>query len=274
MAVKTVGIVACSDARKKGSGKQNRELVRFLENSGCQVLRSSCIYEKEGPFSGTGRERAEELMKMFSNPAVTDIYDISGGDMANEILDYLDFNIIKNSRAVFWGYSDLTAVINAIYSRTGKSSVLYQIKNLVHPDVAELQKKRYLNREELFHPSFQMMQGACLKGTVVGGNIRCLLKLAGTEYFPDMTDRVLLLEAMSGGVSQMVCYLSQLKSMGVFQKLNGILLGTFSEMQDKGYQPDIVSLVRRFAGERIPIAKSEEIGHNHNAKAVWIGKEL
>ena len=52
---------------------------------------------------------------------ITDIYDISGGDIANEILPYLDFEVIKNSGKRFWGYSDLTTVINAIYEKTGKN---------------------------------------------------------------------------------------------------------------------------------------------------------
>ena len=274
MAAETVGIVACSNPWKETERGKIRELVRFLENSGCKVLVSPCIYENKKNFSVTGKQRAEELMKLFLNPEVSEIYDISGGDMANEILDYLDFKAIRNSRAVFFGYSDLTTVLNAIYEKTGKSGVLYQMKNLVQPDVKELQRKRYLNREELFHASFRMIQGTCLKGTVVGGNIRCLLKLAGTEYFPDMQGKILLLEAMSGEVPQMVCYLSQLKSMGVFEKLNGILLGTFSEMQEKACRPDIVTLVQDFAGKEIPVAKTEEIGHHHNAKAIWIGKEL
>ena len=62
-----------------------------------------------------------------------------------------------------------------------------------------------------------------MDGIVLGGNIRCLLKLAGTEYFPDMKDKILLLEAMSGQVPQMVTYFSQLQQMGVFEKVKGIL---------------------------------------------------
>ncbi len=69
-------------------------------------------------------------MRFFNDPEVEEIYDISGGDLAN-VLDGLDYAAIGKSRAVFWGYSDLTTVINAIYAQTGKSSVLYQVKNMV-----------------------------------------------------------------------------------------------------------------------------------------------
>ncbi len=272
--MKSVGIVACSNAQKAQWHEQNQTLVRFLEKSGRNVLVSSCIYEKTGTFSGTGKERADELMNLFSNPDVEEIYDISGGDMANEVLDNLDFEQIKNSNATFWGYSDLTTVINGIYAQTGKSSVLYQIKNLVRGDHQELQRRRYRNRAELFSPSFQLVQGNCISGIVVGGNIRCFLKLAGTKYFPDMTDKILLMESFGGKVPQMVTYLSQLKSCGVFDKIKGILLGTFSEMEAEECEPDMLSLVRAFVGEEMPIARTKEIGHGSDSKAIWIGEEI
>lgn len=272
--METVGIVACSNAQKSQWYEQNQSLINYLEKLGKKVVISDCIYEKNGIFSGTGKERAHELMKMFLNPDITNICDISGGDMANEVLDYLDFEKIKKSAATFWGYSDLTTVINAIYSQTGKSSVLYQIKNLVHTDFGNIQRQRYMNQADLFNISFHLIQGKCINGIVVGGNIRCFLKLAGTKYFPDFTDKVLLIESMGGKVPQMITYLSQLKSCGVFDKVKGIIIGIFSEMEKENCSPDIVSLVRYFVGNDMPIAVTKEIGHSHDSKAIWIGKEI
>lgn len=272
--MKSAGIVACSNGQKTEWREQNQKLIAFLQKSGYKVIVSSCIYEKMGAYSGTGKERAEELMKLYANPEVEDIFDISGGDMANEVLDGLDFDLIKSSKATFWGYSDLTTVINAIYSRTGRSSVLYQIKNLVCGDFQAVQRERFANRADLFSPDFRMVQGDSIRGVVIGGNLRCFLKLAGTKYFPDVTDKILLLEALGGRAPQMVTYLSQLKSIGVFDKISGILLGTFSEMEACACEPDMPSLVRSFAGTSMPIARAREVGHNPDSKAVWVGKEI
>jgi len=93
--------------------------------------------------------------------------------------------------------------------------------------------------QDLLDFTYQFVQKESMQGVVVGGNIRCLLKLAGTEYFPDIQGKILLLEARSGQVPQMVTYLNQLKQMGVFDKVSGILLGTFTEMDSKGCKPDI-----------------------------------
>lgn len=274
--MKKVGIVACSDAQKEEYRKQNEELIRFLESNGSQPVMSSCIYEKnDSIFSGSPKEKANQLMRMFMDPDIEEIYDISGGDVANQILDDLDYERIARSKAVFWGYSDLTTVINAIYAMTGKASVLYQVKFMTSfGNFTELQRERFQNRDELFSPAFDFFQKSAMSGIVVGGNIRCFLKLAGTRYFPDLENKILLLEALGGEVPQMVTYLASLKQIGAFEKVNGIILGTFTTMEKNHCVPDIITLVKEYAHPETPIAVTKDIGHGDHAKAICIGKEV
>ena len=271
---KTVGIAACSNGIKRESREETEALISYLEARGNRVICSRCLYERNGPFSGSGEERAGELMALFENPEVRDIYDISGGDMANELLPYLSYDRIRKSKAVFWGYSDLTTLLNAVYTKTGKPGVLYSVRNLVRPEFGALQRSRFEKKIPLFAPEFQIVQGNHMEGILVGGNIRCFLKLAGTEYFPDLEGKLLLLEACSGRVPQMVTYLSQLQALGAFDKVGGILLGTFSQMEKEGCQPEIIPLLQHFAGKELPIAVTGEIGHGPDARAIWIGERF
>lgn len=271
-----VAIVACSNGQEIRYQYQNRDLVEFLKAHGNNVIVSEFLYAKRNVFQGTPKERADELMRMFMDPEITEIYDISGGDIANQILPYLDYDVIANSKATFWGYSDLTTIINAIYTLTGKASVLYQVKNMVWGDfdINKIQQERYLERKKLFSPEFSFVQGSSMEGVVVGGNIRCFLKLAGTRYFPNLEDKILLLESMGGQPAQMSTYLAQLQQLGAFDKIKGILLGNFKEMEKEGYTPDIIELVKEYAGPNIPIAKTDEIGHKNDSKAIMIGKHI
>ena len=264
-------IVACSDGQKREYSDQNTELLHFLEKQGMDMVCSKCIYEKQGVFPGTVEERASQLMKMFADDDIDEIYDISGGDIANMILDELDFEVIGKSKARFWGYSDLTTIINAIYTMTGKSSVLYQVKNMVRGSFQAEQRARFMNREELFHPRFEFICGKKIEGIVIGGNVRCFLKLAGTKYFPDLKGKVLLLEALGGDAPQIATCFAQLKQLGVFEKISGILLGTFTHLEANGN--DAYDLIKEYAGD-LPIARTRDIGHGHDAKAICIGKEI
>ena len=271
--MKTAGIVACSDVQKEEWKSQNEELISYLKSLGKDVVVSPLIYEKTNKRAGTPKEKAQALMDMYTNPLVEEIYDISGGDLANEIIPYLDYDRIHNSKGVLFGYSDLTCVINAIYAKTGEINVLYQAKNLVYKD-KEIQRHRFENRAELFSPEFSIVQGKGMEGIVVGGNLRCFLKLAGTEYFPDLTDKILLLESLGGDEARINTYLCQLEQLGAFKKIRGLLLGTFTEMQKKEGKEAVVKLVQRVAGHELPIAQTQEIGHGADSKAIIIGGKI
>ncbi len=291
-----IGIVCCSDGQKREYAEKIRHLEAVLKSVGLQPVFSDYIYVSEEGLSSTAQKRAAALMNFYRDDEIKGIFDISGGDLANGILPYLDYDVIADSGKTFWGYSDLTTVINAVYAKTGKASVLYQIRNLIY-DHAERQTADFRNSvidggEELFRIEKHFLtadtQAECevtdkvetagnqrrLHGIVVGGNIRCFLKLAGTEYMPDLTDKILLLESYSGTAARMETYLCQLGQLGAFRKAAGILLGTFTEMQEKRCRPSMETLVRRYAGADMPIAVTGQIGHGTDAKGIWIGKAM
>lgn len=273
-----IGIVCCSNGQKW----TYTEKIKYLENTlidiGLQPVFSDCIYEKENIFSGTAAERANALMKFYKDDEIKGIFDISGGDVANGILSYLDYEIIADSAKMFWGYSDLTTVINAIYKKTGKASVLYQIRNLIYDykeqQIANFKNTVINNGNDLFNIDCKFIQQRKMHGVVVGGNIRCFLKLAGTEYMPELTDKILLLESFGGTTAKMETYLCQLQQMGAFDKVAGIILGTFTEMENEKCIPTIETLIKRVAGKDLPIAVTRNIGHGTDSKGIMIGQEL
>ncbi|OLA75163.1 MAG: LD-carboxypeptidase [Roseburia sp. CAG:197_41_10] len=260
-----IGIVCCSNGQPQTARQQIEILKETLIELGLVPVFSKYIFDKGAGFSGSAKERAESLMEFYKDTEIKAIFDISGGDIANEILPYLDFKVIGNSKKQFWGYSDLTTILNAIYAQTGNTSVLYQIRNLIY-DNGEKQQKDFAatifeKNNSLFSFPYEFVQGETLQGSVIGGNIRCFLKLAGTPYFPEVEGKVLLL------------YLSQLQQMGVFEKISGILLGTFTKMEEADCVPDMVELVKRYVGE-LPVVKTDKIGHGTDAKGIIIGKEI
>lgn len=274
-----VGIVACSNAQKPSDRPQIEELVKTLEKLQLVPVLSSCIYSTNSVFSGTGKERADALMGFYADKSIKAIFDISGGDVANEILGFLDFDLIKNNPKPFWGYSDLTTVINALYQKTGASSYLYQIRNLVWENKemqVEAFKSTVLGGLDTLHQiRWNFAQGSKMEGVVIGGNIRCLLKLAATPFMPDFTDKILFLESHGGGAAQMAAYLSQMKQMGVFQKISGLLLGTFTKMEEAHEEPNITDLVTGIVNQpNLPIAKTQDVGHSNTSKCLIIGKRM
>ena len=181
-----VALVCNSDPRKETERGQILQLTDKLENMGITPVHREYLYENL-----SGQERAGFLMDAYQDKEIKAIFDVSGGDLANGVLPYLDYEKIAGSSKVFWGYSDLTALVNAIYTKTGKASVLYQIRNIVsdehgqqytafaHAVLADADKQEGRKEStDLFHIDYEMVQGTSLRGIVIGGNIRYFLKLA------------------------------------------------------------------------------------------------
>ena len=272
-----VGISACSNGHLPEWQNQIAELEEVLKGMSIETVLSPHIMRTLDEYSGTDKERAEDLMRFYTDDEIDAIYDISGGDLANGVLKYLDYNTIAKVDKTFWGYSDLTTVINAIYTMTGKPGVLYQVKNMVW-SCGHMQKKRFLDyisgkNNDLFDIKYSFLQGNAMQGVVVGGNIRCFTKLAGTKYWPDMDGKILLLESLGGESGQIGTLFNQLDDIGVFDRISGVLLGTFTNFEKAGLTLSVYDLLKMHVSDTLPVACTRDIGHGHDAKAIIIGKE-
>lgn len=276
--INKIGIVSCSNAWSKSNEEKINNLINTIKAIGLECEVSEYIYENEAYFSGSGQQRADALNKMYRDDSIGAIFDISGGDVANEVLEYLDYELITSSDKRFYGYSDLSTVINSIYAKTGKISGLYQIRNLIYEDsvnqIENFKDTIIEGGNALKKINYYFIQEHYMEGVVVGGNIRCFLKLAGTEYMPDLTDKILLLEGLNTTSQQAATHLCQLKQMGAFKKIRGILLGTFTKLDAEIFVPSIEELVQRYAGKDMPIARTMDIGHGWESKCINIGENM
>lgn len=274
-----IGIVGCSNGQTKEYEEKIEYLIGIITNEiGLEPVISDYIYETDSYFSGDAKDKADALMNFYKDKEIKAIFDISGGDIANEVLEYLDYDIIRDNPKIFYGYSDLTTVINAIYAKTGNVSGLYQIRNLIYKD-SEQQINNFKNTiidegNALTDIEYYFIQERYMEGTIIGGNIRCFLKLAGTEYMPDFSGKILLLEGLNSTSQQVATYLCQLRQMGAFNKINGILLGTFTRLDADIFVPSVEELVQKYAGRDIPVARTMDIGHGTDAKCILIGKHM
>ena len=271
-----VALVVCSNGKAREDKIKLDKLEEALKSLGLVPIYSNYLYKDEFGRSASAEVRAQEVMNFFRDESIKAIFDISGGDLSNEILDYLDYNIIKKHIKPFFGYSDLSVVLNTITAKTGEPTYLYQVLNIIrNKDIRNRFEKTVLyNEPDLVNISWEFFQGEEISGIVAGGNIRCFLKLAGTQYFPDLENRVLFLEGLGTTVESLITHLAQLKQMGVFDKISGLLLGTFTNIEKIYNKNDIYSIVKDFTAKDLPVAKTSEVGHDINSKMITIGGRI
>ena len=269
---KKAALVGCSDPLP-GQGKEDiRRLPGLLETMGVSLEISPLLLRDVPPVP---REKAEALNRYFRDPDMDYIFDVSGGDLANTTLPFIDFEAVRASRALLFGFSDLSTVLNAVVAKAGRPAVNYQIRNLLYADSAA---QRVFFKEKILTDALspadlapRFLRGKEMRGKIYGGNIRCFLKLAGTPYWPRIDGGILLLESLGGDVNQMVTALEQYKQLGVFDRISGILLGTFTNMEEKFLSPAIEDLVLDMAPASVAVAKTNLVGHYPDARAVMLG---
>lgn len=271
-----IALVVCSNGKNIEDKERLEKLESILVEMGLVPVFTKYIYKDKFGCGAKAAVRAEELMSFYKNKEIKAIFDISGGDIANEVLDYLDYDVIKRNYKPFFGYSDLTTVLNTLGSQTNKVNYLYQILNIIESEEIRISfENTFMKNEQiLFDVKWKFLQGSSVGGEVIGGNIRCFLKLAGTRYFPEVENKVLFIESLGTSIEGLSTHLAQLKQIGVFDKISGLLIGTFIKIEKEFSVEELFELVQDYIPSSLPVAKTQEVGHAKNSKALKIGEKI
>lgn len=234
----TIGLIAPDKALKNKDKQYVEKATKYFESLGLKVKFGNYLFSEDEYCAGTPEQRAEDLNNMFSDKDVKAIFTAKGGDMVNGILPYIDFENIKNNPKIFLGMSDITVLLCAInkmtelvtfhcqdYSWFGKEEVSGF-------DKTEIIDKLF-NANQIINPydkrEFFGFKDEKVKGKIYGTNVRCLLKLLGTPYMPDLNDSVLFLEGFHSDIVQWNSMLEQYNQMQVFNK--AVVFGYIYQLQ-------------------------------------------
>ena len=271
-----IALVVCSNGKNIEDKDRLGKLESILVEMGLVPIFTKYIYKDKFGRGAKSEVRAEELMSFYKNKEIKAIFDISGGDIANEVLDYLDYDVIKRNYKPFFGYSDLTTVLNALGSQTNEMNFLYQILNIIESTVIRdsFENTFMKNEQTLLDVKWKFLQGSSIEGEMIGGNIRCFLKLAGTKYFPEVENKVLFIEGLGTSIEGLVTHLAQLKQIGVFDKISGLLIGTFTKIEKEISVEELFELIQEYIPSSLAVAKTHEVGHAKDSKILKIGEMM
>lgn len=274
-----IGITACSNALKSQSETKIKALEKRLQQMGLVPCFSPYIYADDTVYAAENPKRAQVLNTFFADQTIAAIFDISGGEVGNGVLEYLDYQMISQNPKPFFGYSDLTTVLGALFAKTEIPLCLFPLFSLARSgwkkQSEDFENSLLKGTNDLYSFSPHFLKGEEMQGPVAGGNMHCLLKLAGTPYFPSVKGHILFLEGLSTTPGAAGAMLVQLRQMGVFKEIKGMLLGQFTKIENEKMSPTIEELVLDATkAESFPIAKTSQIGHSANTRALWLKKQM
>lgn len=267
-----IGIVSPSAPVEAEQEEMYAAGVAWLKGLGLVVQEGRFIRSSPTGGAPTGRQKAEDINAMFADPTVKAIICSQGGDSAQECLPWLDWDCIRRNPKIITGISDITVLLNAIHQQTGL--VTFHGNDVVwglgrkpgNYDRREF-KARFMDGVigsiPANGPRYAMREGRA-EGKLLGGNLRCLLKLADTPYFPDMDGAILLLEALRIDPIESRSYLQQLRTLGAFERISGAIVGYIYGEQKHGGKTGWLesALAQESEGHPFPILKVNDFGHN------------
>ena len=208
--------------------KQDLEyLAKQLEKLGYRLCYTKHLFEKKYFWAGSDQTRLTDLEEAFSNPQVDAILALRGGEGSMRLLDKIDYAKIKKHPKPFIGFSDITALQNALWTKAKVPSYTgfvasFGLSNLSQKVIQNLKK---CLENKTYQVPVKTIQKGKAQGILIGGSLSCLTALLGTPFFPDMTGHILLLEEVGEPAYRLDRLLSQLYLAGVFNQISGLVLG-------------------------------------------------
>jgi muramoyltetrapeptide carboxypeptidase len=305
----TIGIVSPSSPTAAACPGRLQRGIDTIRQMGFQVIVGKNARRRTGHTAGSIQERLDDLHEMFANPEVKAIIATIGGLNSHQLLEELDYELIRRNPKILMGYSDITALLTVIHHRTKLvtfmgPAVLPQFGEYggLLPYTRDAVERVLMNsgvigtipasdawideqlrwdvedsRPRVTRPNsgVKVLKRGEARGPILAANMGVLLLTAGTPYFPDVEGRILCLEddesETPGTIDR---YLTQLRHMGVFDRIRALVVGRFHPRV--GFSPEDSLedvLLQATRGYQFPIVYDADFGHTDPMMVLPLGVE-
>ena len=269
--------------------------IKRLEEIGLKVTFGKNVmkYKDEDFKCATIEERIEDLHEAFKDNNVKAIITVIGGYNVNQILEYIDYKLIQENPKIICGFSDITALVNAIYAKTDVVTYLgvqffsFGMKYGFEYSMEYFKKMFFENEKIEVLPSRQWSNDKWLKnqeqrkfiknegmkiinkgeaeGKIIGGNLCTLNLLQGTEYMPDLANSILFIEddgeTGKAFIKEFDRNLQSLLHCAKGKKIKGLVIGRAEQVSEMNYDKWKKIVESKSELQNIPIIVNADIGH-------------
>jgi len=214
-----------------------------LQALGFKVREAPHLRARYGHFAGTDAQRAADVNAMFADPRVHGLLALTGGSGGNRMLPLVDYAAIRRTPKFLGGFSDLTALLNAVQVQTGLVTFHCPLGvsewnafsvGWLRGAVMDAQALTLSNVQDkgdtlvAKNGRITTLRGGRARGPLVGGNLAVLTAMAGSAYWPRFDGAILFLEETNEYIYRVDRMLSTLKLSGALDRVAGVVLGGFT----------------------------------------------
>jgi muramoyltetrapeptide carboxypeptidase len=252
---------------------------KYYEKMGCKVVIGDTIKNQKNDFrylAASDKARAEEFMNFVKDPTVNAIICGRGGFGSQRIIPYLNFDELIFNPKIIMGYSDITALLLAIFKKTNLVTFHGPVATETLNEFTKINLrntifKQYsnINYKGFFPNAITMVEGSAT-GEIIGGNLTMMTSLLGTEYEIETQDKILFIEDVAEHAYQIDRMIMQLILANKLQVAKAIIFGGFKNLNvrrpfypNRGYTIKEV-LEQHLKSLKIPSMVGIPFGHEDN----------
>lgn len=254
--------------------------VEFLTAQGFEIVFHPQTSLKHEQFAGTPEERVNALHDYFADSTIKAIFCTCGGNGGIHLLDLIDYDLIQANPKILIGFSDVTALLNAISVKTGlitfHGPTLTRIDKIFPEWPTQMLDVLTGKTGDVELTESKTLQEGNAEGLLFGGNLSVLQALIGTPYAPNLKNALLFIEDVGDHLSRYDRMLGHMKQAGWLKNLSGLILGEFLQSQDNTDRPfgfNIEEIVQNKASN-LPILTNAPIGHGTRLCTLPIGANV
>lgn len=233
----TVGLVAPSRYPRPDWVESAKS---HFESRGYRCRAHPQVYAKDRQFAGPDEVRSAALNDMFADPSIDAILCARGGTGAMLLLDKLDYGLIRANPKPFVGFSDVTALLQAISSQTGMVTFHGPMgwnftEDMYDPRTFDELLAAIGERETPWvyeTDAVEIVRPGVVEGRLIGGNLSLLQSLVGTPYDWEPEGAVLFVEEVGEYLYRMERMLAHLRLAGKLKGLRAVVIGEILEILD------------------------------------------
>jgi len=281
----------------------------FLRSKGFKIKEGSLTGKSDHYRSGTIKERADELNALIRDPEVRCIMSTIGGFNSNSLVPYIDYEAFKKDPKIIIGYSDVTAILFAIYAKTGITTFYgpalvasfgefepfneetYKyfsdllVEDTVFPyeyEMPEFWTEEYINWEdqnrgkESHTNEWITRKEGVVQGRLIVGNLNTMYGIWGSPYMPEIAQGdILFIEDSLLDAQNVERAFSHLKVCGVFDRIGGLIIGKHELFNDRDTERKHYEILEEVMGEyNFPFLAEVDCCHTHPMFTMPIGSQI
>ena len=263
--------------------------VNNMEALGLHVKLSTHIRAERGFTAGRDGERLADLHSMFVDPQVDAIWCARGGYGCSRLLPYLDYRLFSREPKMLIGYSDITALHNAIFEKTGLITFHGPVASSEQSDYTLAQMEAVLfegrmpyqiphstdnQAEEADAYQTRTIRAGQARGALVGGNLTLLSAMVGTDYLPSVKNKIVFLEDIGEKPYRIDRMLTTLRQAWPLEQAAGLALGIFADCEPDEDDRSLSlaeTLDDRLGDLDIPVVYGLSFGHIKDQCTIPVG---